>query len=197
VSMGGEHPGAALLERDDALSTLEAAFGAVVAGHGGVALVSGEAGIGKTSLVRAFVAAERRATRVLAGACDDRCAHVRRSPRGVRPRAARRVVPRRRGRPRPSAAPGAGRGAGRSHAPARVGAPERRGGRSARGRGGRRDGPARDHGRQPVLRPRGAGEWPGAHAGERARRGPRPWNRGSADRARFEKEYLLAVGRRR
>jgi DNA-binding CsgD family transcriptional regulator/tetratricopeptide (TPR) repeat protein len=69
--MGGEHFGAALLEREDALSTLEAAFGAVVAGHGGVALVSGEAGIGKTSLVRAFVAGERRATRVLAGACDD------------------------------------------------------------------------------------------------------------------------------
>ncbi len=61
----------ALLEREDALSTLETAFGAVVAGHGGVALVSGEAGIGKTSLVRAFVARERRATRVLAGACDD------------------------------------------------------------------------------------------------------------------------------
>ena len=70
-SMGGEQFGTALLEREDALSTLEAAFGAVVAGHGGVALVSGEAGIGKTSLVRAFVAGERRATRVLAGACDD------------------------------------------------------------------------------------------------------------------------------
>ena len=69
--MGGEHFGAALLERDDALSTLEAAFGAVVAGHGGVAVISGEAGIGKTSLVRAFVAGEQRATRVLAGACDD------------------------------------------------------------------------------------------------------------------------------
>ena len=55
----------------DALSALEAAFGAVVAGRGGVALVSGEAGIGKSSLVRAFVAAERRATRVLAGGCDD------------------------------------------------------------------------------------------------------------------------------
>ena len=70
-SMGGEHPGAVLLERDGALSALEAAFGAVVAGRGGIALVSGEAGIGKSSLVRAFVAAERRATRVLAGACDD------------------------------------------------------------------------------------------------------------------------------
>ena len=69
--MGGEDSGAALLERDGALSVLQAAFGAVVAGQGAVVLVSGEAGIGKTSLVRAFVSAERRATRVLAGACDD------------------------------------------------------------------------------------------------------------------------------
>jgi len=69
--MGGEDSGAALLERDGALSVLQAAFGGVVAGQGAVVLVSGEAGIGKTSLVRAFVAAERRATRVLAGACDD------------------------------------------------------------------------------------------------------------------------------
>ena len=60
-----------LLERDGELTALEAAFGEVVAGAGTVALVSGEAGIGKSSLVRAFVAAERRATRVLAGACDD------------------------------------------------------------------------------------------------------------------------------
>src|SRR4029079_16115401 len=69
--MGGEDSGAALLERDGALSVLQAAFGGVVAGQGAVVLVSGEAGIGKTSLVRAFVAAERRATRVLDGACDD------------------------------------------------------------------------------------------------------------------------------
>jgi DNA-binding CsgD family transcriptional regulator len=69
--MGGEHSGAVLLERDGALSTLEAAFEAVVAGRGGVALVSGEAGIGKSSVVQVFVAAEGRATRVLAGACDD------------------------------------------------------------------------------------------------------------------------------
>jgi len=55
--MGGEDSGAALLERDGALSVLQAAFGGVVAGQGAVVLVSGEAGIGKTSLVRAFVAA--------------------------------------------------------------------------------------------------------------------------------------------
>jgi DNA-binding CsgD family transcriptional regulator/tetratricopeptide (TPR) repeat protein len=69
--MRGELPGAVLLERDGALDMLDGAFEAVVAGRGGIALVSGEAGIGKSSLVRAFVAAERRAARVLAGACDD------------------------------------------------------------------------------------------------------------------------------
>ena len=71
MPMSSEHPGEVLLERGGALSALDAAFGAVVAGRGGIALVSGEAGIGKSSLVRAFVAAERRATRVLAGGCDD------------------------------------------------------------------------------------------------------------------------------
>ena len=205
---------------------LSAAFGAVVAGRGGVALVSGEAGIGKSSLVRAFVAAESRATRVLAGRVrrprgaaparsvrrhrrraararrrrpdrarrarppgsddlhrrgralgrrgDDRRADVPGPPHGGRPGVARRHVPRRRGRARPSAAPGAGRDASRQHAADRAGAPERRGRRPARGRGGRCDGPAGDHGRQPVLRPRGARDRPGPHAGERARRGPRP-----------------------
>jgi DNA-binding CsgD family transcriptional regulator/tetratricopeptide (TPR) repeat protein len=52
-----------VLERDEALAQLEAA-----ATHGGkVAVVTGEAGIGKTTLVRGF--AERRD--VLWGACDD------------------------------------------------------------------------------------------------------------------------------
>ena len=222
--MGREHLGAALLEREEALSTLEAAFGAVVAGRGGVALVSGEAGIGKTSLVRAFVATERRATRVLFGACDDLAVPRPLGPfldiAGGLPRLAAELgtggvdAPRlvldelsrsgaticivedahwaddatidvltyvaRRIETLPAllvvsfrddevgpdhplhralAAAPAG-----LHAPARAGAPERRRGRAARGRGRRRDGPARDHGRQPVLRPRGAGERPGAHA---------------------------------
>jgi predicted ATPase len=52
--MGSDQSGAVLLERDGALSTLDAAFGAVVAGRGQLALVSGEAGIGKSSLVRAL-----------------------------------------------------------------------------------------------------------------------------------------------
>jgi DNA-binding winged helix-turn-helix (wHTH) protein len=61
-----------LLERDGELAELAAAFAAAVAGpSGAVALVSGEAGIGKSSLVRTFVAGVRGDAPVLAGACDD------------------------------------------------------------------------------------------------------------------------------
>jgi DNA-binding CsgD family transcriptional regulator/tetratricopeptide (TPR) repeat protein len=59
-----------LLERDEALADLAAALSRARGGGGGVALVSGEAGIGKTSLVRAFTASIGDA-RVLTGACDD------------------------------------------------------------------------------------------------------------------------------
>ena len=45
---------ARLLERDRTLEALERAVGDAAAGRGSVALVTGEAGIGKTSLVRAF-----------------------------------------------------------------------------------------------------------------------------------------------
>ena len=41
-----------LLERDDELRLLNAAFDRAAGGAGSVVLVSGEAGIGKTSLVR-------------------------------------------------------------------------------------------------------------------------------------------------
>jgi predicted ATPase len=43
-----------LLERDTELRTLDAALDRAAGGAGSVVLVSGEAGIGKTSLVRAF-----------------------------------------------------------------------------------------------------------------------------------------------
>ncbi|GAA4802146.1 AAA family ATPase [Actinomycetospora chlora] len=60
-----------LLERDVALGALEAALAGAEAGTGGLVLVSGEAGIGKTTLVRAFAAAAADRARVLLGACDD------------------------------------------------------------------------------------------------------------------------------
>jgi len=60
-----------LLERDAQLALLGEALANSTAGHGRVALVSGEAGIGKTSLVRAFVDRHRDSGRMLWGICDD------------------------------------------------------------------------------------------------------------------------------
>ncbi|MGH3111602.1 MAG: AAA family ATPase, partial [Gaiellaceae bacterium] len=59
-----------LLERDDALAALDGALAAVRAGSGRIVLVAGEAGIGKTSLVRTFSDAPGKRARVLWGACD-------------------------------------------------------------------------------------------------------------------------------
>jgi DNA-binding CsgD family transcriptional regulator/tetratricopeptide (TPR) repeat protein len=59
------------LERDDTLEALAGAVLEAAQGHGSVALVTGEAGIGKTTLVRAFAAATAGRARVLAAACDD------------------------------------------------------------------------------------------------------------------------------
>ncbi|MEJ3655161.1 AAA family ATPase [Actinomycetes bacterium KLBMP 9759] len=60
-----------LLERQEQLETLGTAVQAAVQGRGSVVLVTGEAGIGKTSLVRTFLASGDPAGRVLVGACDD------------------------------------------------------------------------------------------------------------------------------
>jgi DNA-binding CsgD family transcriptional regulator len=60
-----------LLERDAPLAALESALLAAIAGTGSVVLLSGEAGIGKTSVVRAFERAVKGRARVLVGACDD------------------------------------------------------------------------------------------------------------------------------
>lgn len=57
-----------LLERGDALNKLEQAHQLAAAGNGRCLLISGEAGIGKTSLVEQFI--PRQTTRVLWGACD-------------------------------------------------------------------------------------------------------------------------------
>lgn len=62
---------AGLLERDAELRRLRETLRGAVQGRGSVVLVSGEAGIGKTSLVRAFAREAATDARVLVGACDD------------------------------------------------------------------------------------------------------------------------------
>jgi DNA-binding CsgD family transcriptional regulator len=59
-----------LLERGENLSALGDALRRAVSGHGRIALVSGEAGIGKTTLVERFVADAPSEVRVLWGACE-------------------------------------------------------------------------------------------------------------------------------
>jgi len=60
-----------LLERDAELRQLQAVLSQAGRGLGSVVLVYGEAGIGKTSLVRAFAQEARDRARVLVGVCDD------------------------------------------------------------------------------------------------------------------------------
>ena len=62
---------AGLLERDAELRRLRETLRGAVQGRGSVVLVYGEAGIGKTSLVRAFARRRRTDARVLVGTCDD------------------------------------------------------------------------------------------------------------------------------
>ncbi len=59
-----------LLEREPFLAELNAAQAEAIRGRGRLALVSGEAGIGKTSLVDRFVGRRERAIRLFWGACD-------------------------------------------------------------------------------------------------------------------------------
>ena len=60
-----------LLERDVALATLADAYDDAVRGSGRVVYVTGEPGIGKTSLVTRFGRGLGGETRVLFGTCDD------------------------------------------------------------------------------------------------------------------------------
>ena len=60
-----------LLERDGALAVLAEAHGEAARGQGRVVVVTGEAGIGKTSLVRWFARGLGDGARVLVGTCDD------------------------------------------------------------------------------------------------------------------------------
>src|SRR4029077_16197924 len=59
-----------LLERESELQMLAAAFEHAAAGHGRIALVRGEAGIGKTSFVERFIAIRGQTMRILKGNCD-------------------------------------------------------------------------------------------------------------------------------
>lgn len=59
-----------LLEREACLHTLDTALHSAVAGAGRVVLISGEAGIGKTTLVERFVQERQSCARVLWGVCD-------------------------------------------------------------------------------------------------------------------------------
>ena len=59
-----------LLEREAFLESLEGFLANARKGHGCLVLVGGEAGIGKTALVRAFCDRHGTDARVLWGACD-------------------------------------------------------------------------------------------------------------------------------
>src|SRR5262245_35647378 len=59
-----------LLERETLLESLAASLDAARRGSGRLVLVSGEAGVGKTSLVRRFCEELPRGTTLLSGACD-------------------------------------------------------------------------------------------------------------------------------
>ena len=59
-----------LLERDRPLTALRSAYEAASSGEGRLVLVGGEAGVGKSALVRAFAAALGADVRVLIGACE-------------------------------------------------------------------------------------------------------------------------------
>src|SRR5256885_8082870 len=59
------------LERDPQLQALRDALAAAATDHGLVTLVTGEPGIGKSTLVRTFLGELPPSSRVFVGACDD------------------------------------------------------------------------------------------------------------------------------
>ncbi|HEX2298452.1 MAG TPA: AAA family ATPase [Pseudonocardiaceae bacterium] len=59
------------MERETALQVLRSALARAADGHGSAVLLTGESGIGKTSVVQAFLAGMDGGVHVLAGACDD------------------------------------------------------------------------------------------------------------------------------
>jgi predicted ATPase len=72
--LSDQHPHVgALVERERELAALEAALEEASAGRGRLALVTAEAGGGKTALIGRFCADRAGTTRVLRGACDVLC----------------------------------------------------------------------------------------------------------------------------
>jgi predicted ATPase len=59
-----------LLERDSLLEELERLLGSAASGEGSLVLIAGEAGSGKTSVVRAFVERVSDRALILTGGCD-------------------------------------------------------------------------------------------------------------------------------
>ncbi len=59
-----------LLERESERASLERLYSEAARGNGHIALVSGEAGIGKTSLVQSFARKHQSQSRLLLGTCD-------------------------------------------------------------------------------------------------------------------------------
>src|SRR6185436_10760602 len=59
-----------LLEREDVLAALDEALADATGGRGRIVFVGGEAGVGKTALVRRFVESGVGDARVLNGGCD-------------------------------------------------------------------------------------------------------------------------------
>ena len=67
----GDDAARELLERESQLAELSERLGSVTRQHrGGVVLISGEAGIGKTALISGFLAQRAKTVEVLRGACD-------------------------------------------------------------------------------------------------------------------------------
>src|SRR5215467_1796146 len=59
-----------LVEREEFLATLQQHFESIAGGEGHCVFVSGEAGIGKTALVKAFCKQQAGGSRIYQGACD-------------------------------------------------------------------------------------------------------------------------------
>lgn len=68
IGVGMAGPGMKLLERDELLTSLQVLLRNAAAGQGSLLFLEGEAGIGKTSLLRAFANAQQAP--VYWGACD-------------------------------------------------------------------------------------------------------------------------------